>query len=238
MQSAQRIDHADSTLADLQARFDVARSVVEIADRSFNILRPRSADDLISEDDFNRDERLPYWADVWLSSIALAERLASESGAGRRLLELGSGIGLVSAVAAWRGFDVTATDYYADALDFARFNAAHNGERRPATRLIDWRDFPEDMGRFDLVVASDVLYERPYTDLIAAAFAATLKPHGLGILTDPQRQNAALFPDACQRHGMTVIRKASIPVTHGAIAQTIDLYELVSTKTPTGLPGW
>ncbi len=227
MQSVQRIDRADSKLADLQARFDVARSVFEIAGRSFHIVRPRNADELISDDDFNRDERLPYWAEFWPSSIALAERLASESGAGRRLLELGCGVGLVAAVAAWRGFDVTATDYYADALEFVRFNAAQNGERPPATRLVDWRDFPENIGRFDVVVASDVLYERPYADLVAAAFAATLEPHGLGILTDPQRQKGALFPEACQRHGLAITRKSGMPVTHGATAQTIDLYELV-----------
>jgi predicted nicotinamide N-methyase len=226
MRRAEENELDDSAFADLQARFDIARLEVEIAGRRFTIIRPRSADDLISDEDFNRDERLPYWADIWPSSIALAERLVGESGQGRRLLELGCGIGLVSVVAASRGFDVTATDYYADALQFTRLNAAQNGERPPVARLVDWRDFPADPGRFDVVVASDVLYERQYADLVAAAFTATLHREGIGILTDPQRQNGALFPDACKGHRLTITRKTGIPVNRGATAQTIDLYEL------------
>jgi predicted nicotinamide N-methyase len=226
MRSAQHNEVDDSACAELQARFDIVRSELQIAGRRFTIARPRSADELISDDDFNHDERLPYWADVWPSSIALAERLAGDVGEGRRLLELGCGIGLVSIVAASRGFNVTATDYYADALEFTCLNAAQNGERPPVTRLVDWRDFPGDLGRFDVVVASDVLYERPYADLVAAAFAATLKREGICILTDPQRQNGALFPDASQRYGLTITRKAGSLVNRGTTAQTIDLYEL------------
>ena len=36
---------------------------------------PRSAEELINEADFARDERLPYWADVWPSAIAMARAL-------------------------------------------------------------------------------------------------------------------------------------------------------------------
>ena len=48
-----------------------------------------------------------------------------------------------------------ATDYYADALLFARRNSLRNVKREPETRLVDWRAFPTDLGRFDLVLASD-----------------------------------------------------------------------------------
>src|SRR5216684_2773150 len=111
---------AESSLASLSRRFHVVRSELMVAGHRLEILRPRSADELISEEDFNRDERLPHWAEIWASSIALAERLATEAGAGRRLLELGCGVGLVSTAAARQGFDVTAIDYYAEALEFAR----------------------------------------------------------------------------------------------------------------------
>jgi ETFB lysine methyltransferase len=216
--------------AALKRRFDVVPIVVEIGGKRFEILRPNSADDLISEEEFNRDERLPYWAEFWPSSIALAQRLATESGNGRSLLELGCGTGLVATVAASVGFDVTATDYYADALEFARLNILQNGAAVSATRHVDWRDFPEDLGRFDVVAGSDVLYERPNAAFIAAAFAAALKPNGLGILTDPQRQKAATFPEECRRHGLEIVRAATIPIEHSAKRQTIDLYELRNLK--------
>jgi ETFB lysine methyltransferase len=213
-------------LAWLARRFHVIRSELMVAGRRFEIVRPRSADELISEDDFNRDERLPHWAEIWASSVALAKRLATETGQSRRLLELGCGLGLVSAVATVHGFDVTATDYYVDALEFTRFNSIHNGQPPPSTRLADWRDFPKDLGRFDFVVASDVLYERIYADLVAAAFAAALNPEGIGLLADPQRQNGALFPEACRCHGLKVLRMSGVSIDFGEKKQTIDLYEL------------
>ncbi|HEV2972098.1 MAG TPA: methyltransferase domain-containing protein [Pirellulales bacterium] len=212
--------------AALNRRFDVVSTIVEIGGKRFEILRPFSADDLISEAEFNRDERLPYWAEFWPSSIALAQRLVSESGQGRSLLEFGCGTGLVATVAASVGFDVTATDYYADALEFAQLNALRNRAAISATRHVDWRDFPEDLGRFDVVVASDVLYERPNAAFVAAAFAATLKPNGLGILADPQRQNAAAFPVECRRRGLEIAGTAAIQIEHSAKRQFIDLYEL------------
>jgi predicted nicotinamide N-methyase len=224
MSRAQHNEVSESSLGELKRRFHLVRSEVKFAGRCLEIFRPESADELISEEDFNCDERLPHWAEIWASSIALAMRLATEAGAGRRLLELGCGVGLVSTAASRQGFDVTAIDYYAEALEFTRFNAIHNGQPPPTTRLVDWRDCPKDLGRFDAVVASDVLYERPYSDLIAAAFAATLEPDGLGILTDPQRQIAAPFPEACRRHGLTIVRTSEITVARGVIAQAIDLY--------------
>jgi predicted nicotinamide N-methyase len=216
----------EPSLASLSRRFHVVRSELMVAGRRLEILRPRSADELISEEDFNRDERLPHWAEIWASSIALAERLATERGTGRRVLELGCGVGLVSAIAAVNGFDVTATDYYVEALEFTQFNSIHNGQPPPTTRFVDWRDFPKDLGRFDFVVASDVLYERTYAELVAAAFAATLAPDGIGLLADPQRQNGALFPDACRREGLKIMRMSRVPIDFGEKKQTIDLYEL------------
>ncbi len=40
------------------------------------MIHPRSADDLISEDDFNQDERLPYWA----RSLAVSLRVGRRAG--------------------------------------------------------------------------------------------------------------------------------------------------------------
>jgi predicted nicotinamide N-methyase len=218
--------NAEPSLERLRQRFEVVSANIQIAGRSFEIFRPKSADDLISEEEFNRDERLPYWADVWPSSIVLAESVAGETGAGRSLLELGCGVGLVAVVAASVGFDVTATDYYADALQFTHLNARHNGLTVSAARLVDWRDFPGDLGRFDLVVASDVLYEPQNTSLVAAALAATLKPNGLGLVTDPQRRHATLFPDECRRQGLQVVGPKGRPIDRARIRQTIDVFEI------------
>ncbi|MGH7134601.1 MAG: class I SAM-dependent methyltransferase, partial [Pirellulales bacterium] len=171
----------------LRGRFVVVEQVIETAGRRFELLRPRSPDELISEEDFNRDERLPYWADVWPSALCLAERIAQLPQSGTRLLELGCGVGYVCAVAAARGFQVTATDYYPEALEFTQVNLAGNRLPGAASRLVDWRSFPDDLGTFDIVVAADVLYEKAYPTLVAAAIARSLEPDGVALVADPGR---------------------------------------------------
>jgi predicted nicotinamide N-methyase len=217
---------------ELDQRFRVVSEKIEIAGRHYEFIRPQNADDLISEEEFDCDERLPYWADLWASSIVLAERVAAEAGSRRSLLELGCGIGLVATVAASVGFAVTATDYYADALDFTRLNTRHNRQQFCATRLVDWRDFPADLGRFDLVVASDVLYEPRNVPLVAAALEATLTPNGLGFVADPKRRHAMVFPEECRRCKLKCARVAAIPIDRDGIRQTIDLFEIRPSSMP------
>ena len=220
----------------LRRRFEVTASRFQVVGRTLELLHPRSADDLIDEDSFERDDRLPYWAEIWASSLALAERIAvervaGEAGQGRRLLELGCGVGLTAVVAARAGFQVTATDYYTEALEFTRLNFEYNGQPAPEARLLDWRQLPEDLERFDIVAASDVLYERPNAALVAAAVARTLRPDGLGILVDPGRPPAASFAEECSRHGLRIARQEKIAVVMKAKPQAVDLYELTLERT-------
>lgn len=215
------------TLAEqLERRFRTMRSAVPVGVHSVEILHPASPDELINEEDFERDERLPYWADVWPSAIVLARRIVGEAGSRRALLELGCGAGLVATAAALGGFAVTATDYYDDSLLFTRVNVARNSGVDPITRLVDWRDLPADLGQFDLVVASDVLYEHTYGELVAAAIARTLAPRGLAILADPGRVAAGDFVDSARSRGLEVHTADRVRFPYGDATQTIDLYEV------------
>lgn len=215
--------------AELEAlgrRFDISTADVALPGGAVSIERPRSADELISEKDFEKDERLPYWADVWPSSTALAATVASLHGRGKHALELGCGVGLVTVAAMRAGYDVLATDYYEDALLFARRNALRAIGREPATLLVDWRALPAGLGRFDLVLASDVLYEREYATLIADALVATLAPRGLALIADPGRTALLAFVTACEQRGCTVRVRAKIPWREGKAKQTITIHEI------------
>lgn len=212
----------------LDRRFVLARTTVPLASGDVTLETPRSADELISEIDFARDERLPYWADVWPSSTALAGAVAALDGRGRRALELGCGLGLVTIGALRAGFDVLATDYYEDALLFARRNGLSATGREPLTRHVDWRAFPADLGRFDLVLASDVLYEREYATLVARAIAASLAPGGIALVADPGRVALLSFVTACEQLGCTVGIYARVPWTDGTAKQTITIHEITS----------
>ena len=72
----------------------------------------------------------PLWARIWKASWILADHLAGmPMEAAGSILEIGSGLGVASIVAASRGHRVTMTEYDEDALAFARANAAINGCR-------------------------------------------------------------------------------------------------------------
>jgi len=131
------------------------------------LLRPTAPDELIDEEAFADDEFLPYWAELWPASLALANALPDV--AGLRVVELGCGLGVPSLVAAARGAEVTATDWADDAIALLRENAAGNGLTVTA-EVRDWRD-PWDE-RFDLVLAADVLYERRNVEPLVAQLEA------------------------------------------------------------------
>ena len=213
-------------LESLRRRFELAATEITVGGRLFRLARPRSVDELISEEDFAIDDRIPYWAECWPSARVLAVRLACQRGDGRTLLELGCGIGLPSLVAAAAGFEVLATDYYADALEFTTANAEAHEIAGVDTRLIDWRKLPDDLGTFDVVVAADVLYERPLAALVARTIAATLAPDGLALITDPIRRPADAFADACQAVGLSAELVDLIPLGDGPSDLTVSLIEV------------
>ena len=205
-------------------RFSPVPRTIEIGGQPLEIWRPPDMEALIDIGAFEADERIPYWADVWESAIVLAEDLAACDGHGLTLLELGCGLGLPALVAARAGFTVTATDYEEPALEGVRFNAAKLGLPTIATRVVDWRRPPDDLGRFDRVVAADVLYEPHHATALARVVAATLAPAGTALVADPCRLRAAEFPEACRAEGLTVDKtKARRP--RGATAgPSVEIY--------------
>jgi hypothetical protein len=146
MLSAEATARVNQTLEELRGAFDITQTDIMIAGREIHIFHPRNADDLISEKDYVEDERLPYWADLWPSARVLAQRVATMPVDGRRFLELGCGAGLVSVAAAMAGFDVTATDYYEEALRFTAVNVLLNTGVLIDTRIGDWRPFRTTSG--------------------------------------------------------------------------------------------
>ncbi len=212
--------------ASLSRRFELATTCVTIGGRHYDLLRPGSLDELISEEDFALDDRIPYWADCWPSSRVLAERIAREAGRGRTLLELGCGIGLVSIVAQVAGYRALATDYYADALVFTAANAERNKAAQVDTRLVDWRRLPDDLGTFDVVAGADVLYEQPQAALIAAALDRALTPAGVGLVCDPDRRATPAIINECAARGLKAHRVDRVPTTDAGAKLTVSVFEI------------
>ena len=224
------VDHSvlagDALVTALNRRFRTSVEEATVNSHIFSILKPANSDDLIREEDFVKDERLPYWADVWPSSLILAGKLLGLKGSGKTALELGCGVGLSTLAATTAGYDVLSTDYYEDALDVTRANVFRNLGKLARTRLVDWRHLPDDLGRFDLVFASDVLYEKEYAELLPAILVRVLVPSGIALIADPGRVAAPAFVEACAEHGLVVSEKETRPFEAGEIKQKIDLYEI------------
>jgi len=129
--------------------------------------------------------------------------------------------------AALAKFDVTATDYYEDATRFARLNVWRNAGVEIATMVVDWRSMPAELGRYDVVLASDVLYERPYGALVAGAIAGVLARDGVAIVADPGRVGREPFLEAVADRGLRIRSQYDIAYVDGAIRQTIACFEIV-----------
>jgi predicted nicotinamide N-methyase len=173
---------------------DLVEEVVPIGGRDLRLLRPRDAEALLDEEAFEREEFLPYWAELWPSSLALARAIAGRALRGARTLELGCGLGLPSIAAALAGGRVLATDWSAEAVAMTAANAERNDA--PVETLVCSWTAPEALlarAPWDLVLASDVLYEARNGDVLLELLPR-LGPEVW--LADPGRRPAARFLEA------------------------------------------
>ena len=185
---------SDDIPLSIRSRFITVIAEQRLGDRTFRILTvrdPASLLDSITPDAFAVDERLPYWAELWTSALVLAERcITSTALAGKRVLDLGCGLGLTGVAAAAAGAHVLFTDYEEDALAFATWNAEENlapdAFARCSFRVGDWRT-PEEFGAFDLVLGADIVYERRNFVPLLACLRATVHPGGEAWLAEPDR---------------------------------------------------
>jgi predicted nicotinamide N-methyase len=172
---------------------DLVEETVVVAGTRLRIARPRDSEALIDEHRFEDDEFMPYWAELWPSAVVLAEMIGSRALRGARTLELGCGLGLVSVAAAGAGARVTATDWSAESLRFTERNAALNGVELE-TLFCDWAHPSPVLERapWDLVLASDVLYEARNCEMLAELLP---RLGGEVLLADPDRLTSAYFFD-------------------------------------------
>jgi predicted nicotinamide N-methyase len=178
---------------------DFVENVIALTGRELLILAPRDREALLSEAEFAREEFLPYWAELWPSGVALARAIARRPLGGRRVLELGCGLGLPAIAAAAAGGRVLATDWARDAVEITARNAAHNGVTL-AVRQFRWDADPAALGPpWALVLASDLLYEERNVEPLLTLLPRVCAPAGEVWLAEPGRTPAARFLAAAAR---------------------------------------
>lgn len=138
---------------------------------------------------------------VWPAGLVLADAMQVQQVAGKRVLELGCGLGLASLVLSRRGAQVVASDHHPLAEVFLAYNAALNGMDAVPYRHMDWNTGSQAMGRFDLIIGSDVLYERGPSLALAALLPSLARPACEIIISDPARGHAGVFTRQLATHG-------------------------------------
>lgn len=141
----------------------------------------------------------PYWAHLWAGARVLAAYVArSTELAGRRVLDLGCGLGLPGLTAARAGAHVVFVDHTPAALTFVQASAARVGLSADVL-CADFRTLG-GRARFDVILAAEVAYDRDGFAGLADVFRRHLRPGGFGVLADGYRTDTrALYRELLLR---------------------------------------
>lgn len=175
---------------------------IDLPGLELRLLQPEEAAELPDAGGVEWAPLVPYWAVLWRSGVALARELAGLPLDERRVVELGCGLAVPSLAAARAGATVLATDEEPEALELVARNAREN-RVHVETMTVDWTK-PDALVRrapFDLVLASDVLYER-HAVAPLLALLPRLAPEAW--LADPARPAADAFLDEVRRRGRRI----------------------------------
>jgi predicted nicotinamide N-methyase len=224
----------NSLFETLQNIFPLRTFGLHIHDLTISITAPEDLEELvnrITNEEFQQDERIPYWADVWHSAIGLGEfmRKNPQYVSAKKTLELGCGLGVCGIVAASCGADVTLSDYDDHALLAAELNLRTNNPAAIAEFVsLDFRTPPQR--RWDCVIAADIIYEQRFIDPLVRCIDAVLEPGGVLLLAHPNREVSETLVTRLVEHGFV---KNTFIVPASMNAHTVHVsVEVITRRTP------
>jgi predicted nicotinamide N-methyase len=175
----------------------------------------------------------PLFGLLWPSGMRMAERMALRPVTSERILEIGCGLALCSLVAHRRGAQVTASDCHPLTHAFLDENTHLNGLPPITYRHGLWGTaaLREDgrpvltaakdatvYGEFDLIVGSDILYERDDEGTLAHFIQAHAAPSAEVWVVDPNRGNRAAFHKHMARVGFAMHERVLDQPAHDGLA--------------------
>ena len=135
----------------------------------------------------------PHFGVVWASSHVLAHRMLSFDTGGRRILEVGCGIGLASLTLQYHNADISATDRHPEVAEFLEFNARLNNLDPIPYFQCDWKHIEDQPAKFDLILGSDLVYEPGHAELLSSFIDRHARRHCEVLTVGPRRREQANF---------------------------------------------
>lgn len=130
---------------------------------------------------------------IWPSARVLADAMQTLVTGEKRILEIGCGLGLASMVLQRRLANITASDCHPLTELFLRENARLNHLPNIKYQTGHWDRPNPDLGQFDVIIASDVLYERQQPESLSRFITRHAAPLCEVIVVDPNRGNRTAF---------------------------------------------
>ncbi|NVK21531.1 MAG: methyltransferase domain-containing protein [Kangiellaceae bacterium] len=188
------------------SKFRVRYQTFEIDDLDIHVRSLRDNQQFFDQDKIAESlgissAQWPIFGIVWASGEVLARLMARQDIVGKRILEVGCGLGLASLVLNERSADITATDYHPEVEAFLKINVSLNSGDEIPFKQSDWHDLDTGLGKFDLVIGSDLLYEVEHIELLSQFIELHAKSECEVIVVDPGRGNHAKFSKAMVKLG-------------------------------------
>ncbi|MFP5211998.1 MAG: class I SAM-dependent methyltransferase [Acidobacteriota bacterium] len=221
----------DQVLEQIRSKYDIEIVPLKIADKTLNVVQIKDYDEYLEKLVDSGEVAimdLPFWAKVWEATFLLAYFLGKQPVVpGRQILEVGAGVGVLGVYAALCGHDVIISDINEDALLFSQANVLLNNADKAVVKRIDWND-SEIPVPYDVIVGSEIIYDRPSYPLLVGFLRKALSSDGLIFLAKSTELDTPMFFRELTQY--FELKQKTQVVRSGEEEQAIDLFAIRKKK--------
>lgn len=133
------------------------------------------------------DTLWPIFGVIWPAAYVLADLMEDFNTQNLSILEVGTGIGLSSLVLNQKQANITSTDYHPESQVFLAENVKLNNGKSINFFLSNWDEYNPQIGKYDLIIGSDLLYESTHPKLLSSFIQQHAQTSCQVILAVPNR---------------------------------------------------